>query len=98
MSGKELQRNVGRPLVPLPAVRELAADFVGRATVAELDVDANPLMPDRYDVRQLPTVLIFSNGEVDNRFTGYQTRDQLAQALDAEIGSPSTNDGLRTAN
>jgi len=83
-----------------PAIRGLVADFTGRAAIGQLDVDANPLVPEKYDVRQLPTVLIFRNGEVVKRLVGLRTKDELAQALravDASSQQPNDNDpGNRT--
>jgi len=70
-----------------PAVRGLVADFAGLAAIGQLDVDANLLMPDKYDVRELPTVLIFQNGEVVRRLGGLLTKDELAQALNAVLSS-----------
>jgi len=70
-----------------PAVRGLVADFAGRAAIGQLDVDANPLMPEKYEVRQLPAVLIFLNGEVVRRLDGLRTRDELTEAINAAISS-----------
>jgi thioredoxin 1 len=64
-----------------PAIRALAADFIGRATIAQLDVDENPATAEEYGVRELPAVLIFQNGKIAKRLTGLQTKEQLAHAL-----------------
>ena len=70
-----------------PAIRELVADFAGRATIGQLDVDANQLVPERYAVRQLPTVLIFRNGEAAKRLGGLRSKEELTLALNAVIAS-----------
>jgi hypothetical protein len=52
-----------------------------------LDVDANPLIPKRYGVRELPFFLALSNGEVAKRLGGQRTKDELAEALNGAMAS-----------
>ena len=47
-----------------PTVDALATEFDGRATVAKLNVDENPTIPERYAVRGIPTLLLFKEGEL----------------------------------
>ena len=43
----------------------LSEDFQGRLIVVSLDVDTNPLMTRQYAIRSLPTMMLFSRGEVE---------------------------------
>lgn len=70
-----------------PTVRRLVADFAGLAVIGQVDVDANPQVPEKYGVRLLPTVLIFFKGEVVRRLDGLHTKDELERAINA-VTSP----------
>ena len=64
-----------------PVVRDLAAEYAGRATMASLDVDANPRTMTRYDVRSLPTLLLFRDGRVVDRIVGAVPRARIEAKL-----------------
>ena len=63
-----------------PAIDELAEAFPGR--VAKVDVDANPGLASRFDVRSIPTVLVLKQGREVERFVGITPKDRLAGALE----------------
>jgi thioredoxin 1 len=64
-----------------PTVHELAADFEGRAVVAQLNVDDNPEIARRYDVSAIPTLLFFKNGELVERLEGLRGKSLLSSKL-----------------
>jgi thioredoxin 1 len=68
-----------------PVVTDLAREFAGRAVVAKLDVDANPVTAGRYNVMSIPTLLIFRGGRLVDQIVGAQPasviRDRLAKQL-----------------
>ncbi|OPG95234.1 thioredoxin, partial [Chryseobacterium mucoviscidosis] len=47
-----------------PIIEEVASDFEGKAIVGKVDVDNNQDISMQYGIRNIPTVLIFKNGEV----------------------------------
>ena len=63
----------------------LADEYAGRAKIGKVDVDANKKLAHQYAVQSIPTVLLFVNGEVVQRFVGIQSKDDLAHALDQAI-------------
>jgi thioredoxin 1 len=73
----------GPCLIMAPVVEELAREFAGRALVAKLDVDANPITARRYGVRGIPTLICFRNGREVDRVVGAQPTDALRQRLEA---------------
>ncbi|HET8753601.1 MAG TPA: thioredoxin, partial [Salinimicrobium sp.] len=50
-----------------PIIEDISKDYEGKAVVGKLDVDANQEFAAKYGVRNIPTVLIFQNGEVVGR-------------------------------
>jgi thioredoxin 1 len=66
-----------------PLVEELAGDNRGSAKVAKLNVDDAPNAAQNYGVSSIPTIMVFKNGEVVDRFVGVQAKNRLQEALDA---------------
>jgi thioredoxin 1 len=66
-----------------PLVEALAGEFEGRAIVGKVDVDAQPDLARRYDVRSIPSLLIFRDGEITQRVVGLVPKKRLADALKA---------------
>ena len=64
-----------------PEIDALAETLGDSATVAKVDIEAHPELAERYGIQSIPTVLIFSGGEVVQRFVGIQTADALAEAV-----------------
>jgi len=53
-----------------PVIEELSGDFDGKVVVGKVDVDANQEFASKYGIRNIPTVLIFKDGEVIGRQVG----------------------------
>lgn len=66
-----------------PIIEEISGEYEGKAVVGKLDVDANQEFAAKYGVRNIPTVLIFQNGEVVGRQVGVSPKKAYAEALDA---------------
>ena len=68
-----------------PTVEELSNDFDGKAVVAKLDVDANQEFAAKYGVRNIPTVLIFKNGEIVDKQVGVAPKATYTEKLEALV-------------
>jgi thioredoxin 1 len=68
-----------------PTVAALANDFAGKAKIGKLDVEASRDTSARFGVTNIPTLVIFKNGEQVQRFVGFTPKDDLAAALDAAL-------------
>ncbi len=66
-----------------PMVEELAGDNSGTAKVAKINIDDAPGSAQSYGVSSIPTLMVFKNGEVVDRFVGMQPKTRLQEALDA---------------
>lgn len=69
-----------------PVVEELAGENTGSAKVAKLNVDDAPNAAQNYGVSSIPTIMVFKNGEVVDRFVGVQPKARLQEAIDAAKG------------
>ncbi|GEQ84546.1 thioredoxin [Patiriisocius marinistellae] len=66
-----------------PIIDELSNDYEGKAVVGKMDVDANQEFAAKYGVRNIPTVLIFNNGELVGRQVGVAQKATYAEAIDS---------------
>ena len=66
-----------------PIVDQLASEQDGQALVAKVDVDAAPDLARRFNIRSIPTLLIFKNNEAVGLLRGVQSKSALADALAA---------------
>lgn len=66
-----------------PVVEALAQEFAGRALIARLDVDANPITAQRYGIQSIPMLIYFHNGQAVDRAIGAQPAYVLRQKLEA---------------
>ena len=66
-----------------PVIDEVSADYEGKAIVGKIDVDANQEFAAKYGVRNIPTVLVFHNGEVVGRQVGVSPKKAYTDAIDA---------------
>lgn len=68
-----------------PIIDEISSDYEGKAIVGKLDVDANQEFAAKYGVRNIPTVLVFKDGEVVGRQVGVAPKTTYAQSLDTVL-------------
>lgn len=70
-----------------PVVDELASDFAGKARVGKMDTDANREVSTKYGISAIPTIIIFQNGEIKEKFVGVRSKQELAAALEGAATS-----------
>jgi thioredoxin 1 len=64
-----------------PIVEQLADDYAGKLTVGKLDVDANQVAASKYNVRSIPTILFFKEGNVVDQVIGAVPRAALESKI-----------------
>jgi len=65
-----------------PVVEELAAENAGFLKVGKINIDDSPNTAASYGVSSIPTLMIFKNGEVVDRFVGVQPKKRLQEAIE----------------
>jgi len=62
-------------------VEALASEYQGRAKVGKVNVDENLQTPSQYNIRGIPTLLLFKNGQVQEQIVGAASRDMIEKML-----------------
>ncbi len=65
-----------------PVIEELATENAGKAKVVKMNIDDSPTTPAQYGISSIPTLIVFSGGQVVDRFVGVQPKNRLQAALD----------------
>ncbi|MBL8300078.1 MAG: thioredoxin TrxA [Rhodanobacteraceae bacterium] len=68
-----------------PVLDELAASYEGRMKVVKVNIDHNQKTPRSYNVRGIPTLMIFKNGKVEATQIGAVSKTQLTQLIERTI-------------
>jgi thioredoxin len=68
-----------------PVLDELAAESGGRYKIAKLNVDDNPRTAAQFNIRSIPTLLIFKNGQLVDQLVGVQPKQAIAARLAAQV-------------
>jgi thioredoxin 1 len=69
-----------------PTIDAIAAEYVGRAKVGKLNVDDNPATAGRFQIRGIPTLLLFKGGTVAEQIVGAVGKDKVANMLNRHVG------------
>ena len=68
-----------------PAVEALAEENAGRLRVGKLNVDENPKTASRFEIRGIPTLLVFKGGEVVEQVVGVRSKKDLQKIVDQNL-------------
>jgi len=68
-----------------PVLEELATEYTGRLTIAKLNVDDHREVTEKFNIRGIPTLILFKNGEPEATKVGALSKSQLAAFLDSNI-------------
>jgi thioredoxin 1 len=69
-----------------PILDEIARDYAGRLTVAKVDIDANPVTPNEYAVRGIPTMILFRDGKPVDTKVGAMPKSHLKDWIAGALG------------
>lgn len=66
-----------------PIVDQIATEMAGSAKVGKVNVDDNAALANRYNIRSIPTLLFFKNGELADTIVGATSKDNIVAHLKA---------------
>ncbi len=68
-----------------PLVDALADEYKGRLKVAKMDVDHHQMVPQQFQVKSIPTLLIFKGGKVVAQLVGAMPRSKLEAEIQKHV-------------
>ena len=68
-----------------PLLEELSDEYAGRIKVCKIDVDSNTETATKYNVRGIPTLLVFKNGSIEATKVGALSKSQLVEFVDSFV-------------
>jgi len=68
-----------------PVLEQIAQTYSGKMKVAKLNVDENPASAGAYGIMSIPTLILFKDGEVVERFVGFRPKLELERLIDAKL-------------
>lgn len=68
-----------------PVIDALAKDLQGKVAFAKLNTDENQRTAMRYTIEAIPTLLVFKDGELVDRWVGARPKEELARRLQAML-------------
>ncbi|MDN5420929.1 MAG: thioredoxin TrxA [Pseudomonadales bacterium] len=68
-----------------PVLDDIATTYAGKLTIAKLNIDENQDTPAKHGVRGIPTLMLFTNGNVEATKVGALSKSQLQAFLDASL-------------
>ena len=68
-----------------PMLGEIAEEYRDKVTIAKLNVDENPKTSQRFNVRSIPTLILFKNGQVEGQKVGALRKSDLVAFLESKL-------------
>lgn len=68
-----------------PIIDQISEDYKEKAVVGKVNVDNEQEFAAKYGVRSIPTILLFQNGEIIDRFVGVSPKEKLSGAIDSAL-------------
>jgi thioredoxin 1 len=68
-----------------PVLEELAKEYEGKLRVVKLNIDDNRLIPSRYMIMSIPTLLFFKNGQITKQVSGSFNKSQLKKLIEENL-------------
>ena len=68
-----------------PTIDQVADDYAGKAKIVKLNVDDNAETSGRYNIRGIPTLLLFKDGELKDQIVGATSKDHISRLIDAQL-------------
>lgn len=65
-----------------PVINQLADEYVGKVIIAKMNVDESPATPGKFNIRAIPTLIMFKDGEIVAQETGAVGKAQLVAMIE----------------
>lgn len=68
-----------------PALEEISDEMGDQITVAKLNIDDNPMTPSKFNVRGIPTLILFKDGKVASTKVGALPKSKLVEWIQSSL-------------
>ena len=68
-----------------PVLEDLSGVYEGKIKICKMDVDSNKATPTKFNIRGIPTLILFKNGAAESTKVGALSKAQLTDFIDANI-------------
>jgi thioredoxin 1 len=68
-----------------PTIDAIADEFAGKIKVFKMNVDENPNTPTQFQIRGIPTLLIFKNGQIVDQLVGNQPKEVITKTIQRHL-------------
>ena len=68
-----------------PIIDQIFEEYAGKLAVYKMNVDENPITPAKFNIRAIPTLIFFKNGEVVEQYTGGLSHEDLSTLIDNKV-------------
>ncbi len=68
-----------------PVLDELSAEYEGKIKICKMDVDANQETPSKFNIRGIPTLIVFKGGSAEATKVGALSKAQLVEFIDGSL-------------
>ena len=68
-----------------PILDQLAEEYADQIKIAKMNIDQNPNTPPKFNVRGIPTLMLFKDGEIADTKVGALSKSQLSAFIDSQL-------------
>lgn len=68
-----------------PMISDLEQEYSGKANIIKINIENNPQLAQQFDIRSLPTLMFFKNGNVVNTFKGTLPKAKIQETLNSLV-------------
>jgi thioredoxin 1 len=68
-----------------PVLEDLSGVYEGKIKICKMDVDSNKTTPSKFNIRGIPTLILFKNGNAESTKVGALSKAQLTEFINANI-------------
>lgn len=72
-----------------PIVKELSGEYEGKVQFRKLNTDENPMVAAKFNIRSIPTLLLFKNGQQVGQIVGFRPKAAIKERIDAALAQPA---------
>jgi thioredoxin 1 len=73
-----------------PVIEDIGREYEGRVAVLKMNVDDNPVVAGNYNVRSIPTTILFRDGQVVGQFVGAVAKNNITEIIERKVLADGT--------